>query len=61
MQFKTPKATTLKSQTQADVLLEGQEETYCVFRGNCVEAHDKQMMYAGGKEITFEVGDRVWL
>ena len=61
MQFKTPKATSLKSETQADVLLEGLDETHLVLRENLLEAQEKQTKYAGGKEITFEVGDRVWL
>jgi hypothetical protein len=61
MQFKTPKASSLKSETEADVLLEGLEETHRVLRENLLEAQEKQTKYAGGKEITFEVGDRVWL
>jgi len=61
MQFKTPKATSLKSENQADVLLEGLEQTHWVLWGNLLEAQEKQTKYAGGKEITFEVGDRVWL
>jgi hypothetical protein len=61
MQFKTPKASSLKSETEADVLLEGIEETHRVLRENLLEAQEKQMKYAGGKEITFEVGDGVWL
>jgi hypothetical protein len=61
MQFKTPKASSLKSETEADVLLEGLEETHRVLRENLLQAKEKQTKYAGGKEITFEVGDRVWL
>jgi len=42
MQFKTPKATSLKSETQADVLLEGLAETHRVLRENLLEAQEKQ-------------------
>jgi len=61
MKFKKPKATNLKTETQADVLPQGLEETHRVLRGNLLEAQGKQTKYAGGKEITFEVEDRVSL
>jgi hypothetical protein len=61
MQFETPKASSLKSETEADVLLEGLEATHPVLRENLLEAQEKQTKYARGKEITFQVGDRVWL
>jgi hypothetical protein len=61
MQFKTLKPNSLTWETHADVLFEGLEQTHRVPRENLLEAQVKQMMYAGRKEITFEVGDRVWL
>jgi hypothetical protein len=61
MQFKMPKASSLKSETEADVLLEGLKETHRVLRDNLLEAQENQTKYAAGKEIAFEVGGRVWL
>jgi hypothetical protein len=62
MQFKAPKApANLKSEIQADAVLEGLEETHRLLRESILDAQERQTKYAGGKEITFEVGDRVWL
>jgi len=61
MQFKTPKATSLRSETRADVLFKWLEETHRVLCENLLEAQVKQTKYTARKEITFEVGDRVWL
>jgi hypothetical protein len=49
------------SETEGDVLLEGLEETHRVLHENLLEAQEKQTKNAVGKEITFDVGDRVWL
>jgi len=63
MQFKAtkPPASHLKSEIQPDAVLKGLEETHRVLRENLVEAQKLQSKYAGGKEITFKVGDKVWL
>jgi hypothetical protein len=63
MQLKAPKppASHLKSEIQADAVLDRQEETHRVLRENLLEAQKRQSKYAGGKEITFKVGDKVWL
>jgi hypothetical protein len=62
MQFRAPKApANLKSEIQADVVLEGLEEAHRILRENIQDAQELQMKYAGKKEITFEVGDRVCL
>jgi hypothetical protein len=63
MQFKAPEppASHLKSEIQADAVLKGLEETHQVLRKNLLEAHKRQSKYAGGKEITFKVRDKVWL
>jgi len=62
MQFETQIApANLKSEIQADTVLEGLEETHRILRENQLDAQERQTKYAGGKEITFEVGDRVWL
>jgi hypothetical protein len=62
MQFKGPKAPpNLKSEIQADAVLEGLEETHRLLRESILDAQERQTKYAGGKEIMCEVGDRVWL
>jgi len=62
MQFKAPNAPAdLKSEIEADAVLEGLEETHRIIRENLLQAHQRQTKYAGGKQITFEVGDQVWL
>jgi len=59
MQFQTLKASSLKSETEVDILLEGLEETHRVHQQNLFETQKQRTKYAGGKEITFEVGYRV--
>jgi len=61
MQFKAPKAWHLKSEIQADATLAGLAETHQTLRENVLEAQQRQTKYAGGKEITFNIGDKVWL
>jgi hypothetical protein len=62
MQFSAPKApTNLKPEIQADAVLECLEETHRLQRDSILHAQERQTKYAGGKEITFEVGYRVWL
>jgi len=53
MQFKMPKATSVKSETPEDVLLRGLEETHWVLRENLLEAQEKLTNYTAGKEIMF--------
>ena len=61
-QFRAPKApANLTSEVQADAVLEGLKETHRILRENLLDAQERQTKYSGGKEITFEVGDRVWL
>jgi len=62
MQFKAPKQpSSLKSEIQSDTFAAGLEETHRTLRRNLQEAQARQMKYAGGKEVVFEVGDKVWL
>jgi len=62
MQFKAPKqSSSLKSEIQADTFAAGLEETHQTLGKNLQEAQARQMKYAGGKEVVFEVGDKVWL
>jgi hypothetical protein len=61
MQFKMLNATNFNAETQADVLLVGLEATHRVLQENLLKAQEKQTKCTGRKEITFEVGDRVWL
>jgi hypothetical protein len=62
MQFKAPKQpSSLNSEIQADAFAAGLEETHQTLRKNLQEAQANQTKYAGGKEVVFEVGDKVWL
>jgi hypothetical protein len=62
MQFKAPKQpSSLNSEIQADTFAAGLEETHQTLRKNLQEAQANQTKYAGGKEVIFEVGDKVWL
>jgi len=63
MQFKAPKppASHLKSEIEADTVLEGLEDTHRILRENLLKAQQQQTKHAGGKQIIFEVGDQVWL
>jgi hypothetical protein len=62
MQFKAPKQpSSLNSELQADTFAAGLEEIHKTLRKNLKEAQARQTKYAGGKEVVFEVGDKVWL
>ena len=62
MQFKALKQpSSLNSEIQADTFAAGLEETEQTLRKNLHEAQANQTKYAGGKEVIFEVGDKVWL
>jgi hypothetical protein len=60
--FKAPKQpSSLNSEIQADTVADGLEETHQTHRKNLQEVQASQTQYASGKEVVFEVGDRVWL
>jgi hypothetical protein len=62
MHFQPPKQpSSLNSEIQADTFAAGLEETHQTLRKNLQEAQANQTKYAGGKEVVFEVGDKVWL
>jgi hypothetical protein len=61
MQCKPPKDPSFRSQVHADSWMAGVEETHQIPWENIIEAQDQQTKYAGGKEMTFAVGDKVWL
>jgi hypothetical protein len=62
MQFKPPKApSNLRSEVLADAMVSGMEETHRLLRESLLEAQVRQSKYAGGKDLTFEVGNKVWL
>jgi len=61
MQFKPPKDPSFRSQVQADLWMAGLEETHRILSENIIEAQERQTKYTGGKEMTFVVGDKVWL
>ena len=62
MQFKTPKQpSSLHSEIQADPFPAGLVETLHTLHKNLQEVQANQTNYTGGKEVVFEVGDKVWL
>jgi len=62
MQFKALKQpSSLNSEIQADTFAAGLEETHQALRKNLQEAQANQTKYAGGKDVVFEIGERVWL
>jgi len=62
MQFEAPKQpSSINSEIQADAFTAGLEETHQTLCQNLQEAQANQTKYAGGKEVVFEVGDKVWL
>jgi len=61
MQFKPPKEPIFRSRIQADTWAEGLEKTHRLLRENSEEAQARQSKYAGGKDVTFKVGEKVWL
>jgi len=62
MQFKPPKAPSkLRSEILADATVSGMEDTHRLLRQSLLEAQARQSKYAGGKDVTFEVGNKVWL
>jgi len=62
MQFKTPKATSkLRSEILADATVSGMDEIHRLLRESLLQAQARQSKYAGGKDVTFEVRNTVWL
>jgi len=61
MEFEAPKAPHLKSEDQAHAKLGGLAEMHRTLPENILEAQQWQMKLAGGKEIMFDIADKVWL
>jgi hypothetical protein len=62
MQFKPPKApSNLRSEILADPKASGMEETHRLLRESFLEARVQQSKYVGRNDVTFAVGNRVWL
>jgi hypothetical protein len=61
MQFKPPKQHIFRCQIQANTWVEGLEKTHRLLRENLEEAQSRQSKYAGGKDVNFKVGEKVWL
>ena len=62
LQFKRPKAMRLlPSQKSADAFAQTLNETHTILKKNLAKAQEKQSQYAKGKDIEFEVGEKVWL
>jgi hypothetical protein len=59
MQFKVPEASHLKAEIQADSSLEGLAETNRTLCKNILQADKHHAKYTSGKEITFDIGDKV--
>jgi len=61
-QFKPPKVpSNMWSDILADATVSGMEETHRLLRESLLVAQARQSRYAGGKDVTFEVGNKVWL
>jgi hypothetical protein len=45
----------------ADAMVSGMEDTHRLLWESLLEAQVPQSKYAGGKDATFEVGNKVWL
>jgi hypothetical protein len=63
MHFKLLKESlpSFRSEKAADERLGKLQAARSRLRESILEAQERQTRYAGGKEITFEVGDKVWL
>jgi len=66
MHFKLPKEDSLpdsrfRSERSADERLKSLQDARARMRESIIEAQEHQSKYASGKEMTFEVGDKVWL
>jgi hypothetical protein len=61
MHFKPPKDARFRSERAADERLGKLQAARNRLRESILEAQERQTRYAGGKEMTFEVGDKVWL
>jgi hypothetical protein len=62
MPFKPPKApSNMRSEILADATVSGMEETHRLLRESLLEAQAWQSKYTGGKDVTFKVGNEVWL
>jgi len=62
MEFEAPKQpSSLNLVIQADTFAAGLEQTHQTLRKNLQEAQASQTKYAGGKEVAFEVGNKIWL
>jgi hypothetical protein len=62
MQFKPPKApSNMRLETLADTTVSGMEETHRLLQERLLEAQAWQSKYSGGKDVTIEVGNIMWL
>jgi hypothetical protein len=64
VQFKRLKdmtAARVPTERTADAMVDGLRETYERLRWNLLDAQHRQTKYARGKEMVFEIGNKVWL
>jgi hypothetical protein len=61
MQFNPPNDPSFRSRVQADSWMAGVEETHQIVEEIIFKAQERQTKYACGQEMTFAVGNTVWL
>jgi hypothetical protein len=62
IQFKPPKApSNMRSEILADATVSRMDETHWLFQQCLLEAQVWHSKYAAGKNVTFEVSNKVWL
>jgi len=61
MQFEPPKDPSFRSQAQPDSCMAAVEQTHRIFREDINEVLEWQTKYAGRKEMTLAVPDKLWL
>jgi hypothetical protein len=59
LQFKAPMVSHLKLQSHVDTMLEGLALTHQTHRENILEVQQRPTWYSSGKEIMFNIGDKV--
>jgi len=61
MQLKLPKApTNMRSERLAEKTVSGMEETHRLLRKSVLEAQRQQSIYAGGNDVTVELGNHMY-
>lgn len=61
MQLKASKVSHLKAEIQADATLEAFTEMHWTHPEIILKAQQRQRKIVGGKDITFDIGETIWL